>query len=456
LRFLDKLPLGAAKKIIMNNHLNVFKTYSKENRAYQLENDLTRSLAICLQEDALFFHEFLKIIFNQSETDFFNRLFESIDSNNEINIDIQLNANKITNFDYVFAVSLSENEMSDFWSQNFEKDYDPICDLVIKINNIIIVIETKRDNVNCTAQLYNQIFNICKFNFVDKEFTNLNFKEIIYPFDLNWKKLMIIATKVASFEKSTNNHNRFLVDFIELIKSHNHNWLPESSIYSLKPENKILIERRIESAIIDLCKTNNINKLQYNDRIGIDFQLPWAQEILFSINDKGDLVSAIYPGNTKGQGYHLFNSDPKFSDKIEIQSIEYDVEKMYHIKFTSFQKYFTGLWFGDKELKDNLYTSLNFNKFTGRKKRGIHWSEIENLFNMYLNFDWKSKCKWDELIIGSGKNQFDISFGYKIAITIPFEKLKSIDLKRENLKNLVQLLFEINSGFSNKLIKAST
>ena len=41
----------------MNKHLNIFTTYAKDNRTYQLENDLTRSLAICLQEDALFFHE---------------------------------------------------------------------------------------------------------------------------------------------------------------------------------------------------------------------------------------------------------------------------------------------------------------------------------------------------------------------------------------------------------------
>jgi hypothetical protein len=32
----------------MNKHLNLFTSYSKDDRNYQLENDLTRALAISL------------------------------------------------------------------------------------------------------------------------------------------------------------------------------------------------------------------------------------------------------------------------------------------------------------------------------------------------------------------------------------------------------------------------
>ena len=37
----------------MNSHLNIYRTYTEINRKYQLENDLTRALAIALQEDSL-------------------------------------------------------------------------------------------------------------------------------------------------------------------------------------------------------------------------------------------------------------------------------------------------------------------------------------------------------------------------------------------------------------------
>ena len=39
----------------------------------------------------------------------------------------------------------------------------------------------------------------------------------------------------------------------------------------------------------------------------------------------------------------------------------------------------------------------------------LSWT-IENSFN----FDWKEQCKWNEKVINSGRNQFDMSFGYEI------------------------------------------
>ena len=46
---------------------------------------------------------------------------------------------------------------------------------------------------------------------------------------------------------------------------------------------------------------------------------------------------------------------------------------MYHIKFSSFQKYFSGLWFHDNILKSEIYTKENYHKYSGRKKRGDDW-----------------------------------------------------------------------------------
>jgi hypothetical protein len=99
----------------MNKHLNIFKTYAKGNRSYQLENDLTRALAICLQEDALFCHEVLKTIID--DADLYNQLFEDLDGDTDIQIEIQKATSNIGDFEQVFAVSLSESLMSNFWQQ---------------------------------------------------------------------------------------------------------------------------------------------------------------------------------------------------------------------------------------------------------------------------------------------------------------------------------------------------
>lgn len=96
----------------MNSHLNIFNTYSQKNINYQLENDLTRALAITLNEDSLFLNVFLKHIFYK--TDIYEEIFGSIASDISINIDVQKNIKQITGFEKIFAITLSESEMKDF------------------------------------------------------------------------------------------------------------------------------------------------------------------------------------------------------------------------------------------------------------------------------------------------------------------------------------------------------
>ena len=434
----------------MNKHLNIFKTYAKSNRSYQLENDLTRALAICLQEDTLFFHEILKTIIDDSGL--YNQLFEDLDGDTDIQIEIQKKTSQIDEFEKVFAVSLSESFMSDFWQQTHNSEYDPICDLVITINDILIVIEAKRDNIDCTAQLYNQILNI--FNNQSKRIEDN--KEVVMPFDLNWRKLMAIAVKVASFEKTTGNSNRFITDFIQLVKGHNYSWLPETPIGSLKNVNPESIYRRVESALNQFCKNDEtVEKLSYNDRLGTTFSRGWSNELLFKIDpNSGDLVVDIYPGNTKGQGYHIFQREPKFNDALQIDNELYTTRKCYHIKIMG-QSYITGLWLTDDDFSQPLYTKQNFNKHTGRIKRD-DWPIIEDLLDQHISADWKSKCNWQDKIINSKRTVFNIAFGYRISISIPFKKLAQLDVNHSDITPLANLIESIYKAFETKLITEKT
>jgi hypothetical protein len=428
----------------MNNHLNIFRTYAKENRRYQLENDLTRALAISMQENTLFFNEVLKAVLDAKYS---NELFNDLYSSNEISINIQKNSSEIVGFEKIFAVSLSEHVMAEthFWNQKHESVYDPICDIVVRINNIVIIIETKRDNVDCTAQLYNQIFNVCTKNELKIEES----KDLVTPRDLSWPKLMEIAVKVHSFEKAAGSPSRFLNDFIDLVKNHNFRWLPEPSIFSVSPKNKNMIGRRIDSALNESVKQYGRRKLDYNDRLGLVFDSPWAQELLFSIEKNGDLSCSIYPGNTKAQGDSIFQKNAKPRSFMTVSNRQYEVSILYHIKFTSFQRYFTGLWFSEKDMKENLYTKNNFYKYCGRKKRGEDWEAIEALFDRSFqeSFDWKAQCGWKSKIMGSGRNQFDMSFGYELGVVIPFQVLREVDQDKSDLSGLTALIDNIYKEF---------
>ncbi len=431
---------------MMNKHLNIFKTYAKKNRSYQLENDLTRALAICLQEDALFFHEVLKTIIDDSGL--YNRLFEDLDGDTDVQIEIQKRTSLIEEFDKVFAVSLSESAMSDFWQQNHDSEYDPICDLVVTINNILIVIEAKRDNIDCTSQLYNQILNI--FSKQNKPFEND--QEVVTPFDLNWKKLMAIAVKVASFEKTTGNTNRFLTDFIQLVKEHNFSWLPETPIGSLKNVNANAVFRRVESALIEFCDANkSVEKLPYRDTLGTTLTKNWANRLLFDIDtETGDLVVNIYPGNTKGQGYHIFKSEPQFNQQLNIDNEFYTTKKSYHIKIMG-QSYITGLGLTDNDFKKPLYTKRNFDQYTGRVRKES-WGDIEALLNEHISSDWKRECQWEDKILNSNRTLFNISFGYHISIRIPFNRLSQLDVNHNDITPLANLIESIYKAFETSLL----
>ena len=218
----------------MNKHLNIFKTYTNKHRGnFQLENDLTRALAITLQEDSLFFNEVLKNVFDGSN--WYGKLFNSIESETTVSIDIQKRTSQISDFEHIYAISLSESKIGNFWNSSNNINYDPICDVLIKLNGVCLIIEAKRDNVDCTNQVYNQVLNIInKSNKKIVDLTEKEFGDSVTPFDLNWMNLMLIATRIFSFENSVGRPNKFLSDFISLIRSHNYNWLPELSINSLK------------------------------------------------------------------------------------------------------------------------------------------------------------------------------------------------------------------------------
>lgn len=433
----------------MNRHLNIYKTYAKENRSYQLENDLTRAFAITLQEDPLVLGEVLKNLIPKR----FDLLFSDPDSESNIEILIQQRVSDINEFDDIIAVSLSATEMQPdaFKNQTHNILYDPICDLVIRVNEILIIVEAKRDNIDCAAQLYNQVFNILEKNNRIEEF-----EEIVTPVDLNWPKLMGLCTKVLSFEASTGNINRFLSDFVGLVKEHNFRWFPELPLGALKVENTRGINRRFESALIESAKHLNVQKLRSSDRMGLEINRDWAKELLLSFNEIGDLVFAVYPGNTKGQGYGLFRNEPKFKKTINSRNVSYPTSYQYHVKFTSFQKYFSGLWFSDNELKKELYTVNNFHKYTGRKYRGADWSGLEKLFDQCFkeSYNWRddNHSQWDQKMINSGKNRFDVSFGYEVTVTIPYSELKKVDIDKDEIGGLVSLISDIYHEFEDILI----
>ncbi|WP_299061705.1 hypothetical protein [uncultured Polaribacter sp.] len=433
----------------MNSHLNLFKTYTKENKERQLENDLTRAFAICLLENNMFLHSILKTVLKESV---YSNLFSNFEGKSNLKIDIQKRVNELESFDKLYAVSVSGFKMKtdDFYAQTFTTEFQPITDMVISIDNVVVIFEVKRDNTDCTAQLFNQALNALKTQ--DKN--NIINISTVTAVDLCWSKLVKLSLKINNFQKSINNTSRFLNDFIEFVKTHNYRWFPELPLSAVKlNKNLNRVEDRIKTAI------SNSNYESLVNRIGFKINVGWASEVIFRLDKSVNTFDAyIYPGNTKGQGYSLFTKEgePKFVHEIHLNGNTFKIEKSFHIKFTSFQKYFQGLEGKNSDTILPMITKANFRKISGRKKRGANnWKNVEVFFDKHLKpeYEWRGKCNWIDGILKSGKNQFDLSLGFMLRIKIPFEILQNVDTSENNIIPLIEFLEKIKNEFEKIVIQ---
>ena len=271
----------------MNRHLNIFDPYTKSLRDNQLENDLTRALAICLQEDNVFLHAFLKSVLGKKT---YSKLFSEA-SDGKIEIDIQQDVESISEFNKLYALSITGIPMNtdNFKGQKPSKEYNPITDLIIVINDIVIIGEVKPNDTDCTNQLYTQSYNAVR----DSELKITD----VTPVDMNWKKLMEIAVQTKNFEEASLKSARFIGDFIQFIRGHNHRWLPVSPFGSLADSITSVnaYKKRINSVLASISDKHEI--LEYSDRIGLKLNNGWAQEIVFNFHNYNGKNAAIGFGN---------------------------------------------------------------------------------------------------------------------------------------------------------------
>ncbi|MGQ3676888.1 hypothetical protein [Tenacibaculum discolor] len=434
----------------MNQHLNIFNPYTKTNRENnQLENDLTRALALTILENDLFCYTFLKYILQHKEG-VFEQTTNYSTNFNQLEINIQKKVSSISDFDHLFAVGISGVPIqigNEFLNQTFNKDYEPITDLFIEIGNTAIIIEIKPNNIDCTSQLYNQIYNIYKENPT---------KDDVTPVDYNWKKLTQHAIEVNNFQELINKPNRFLNNFIDFLRKHNYSWLPENPLLHI-PFTETNINP-IKDRLKTIISQSSLELLNKSDRLGFICNKNWADEILIWLNPNEKLLCfGLYPGNTKGQGYFIFKNEgvPQFKEEIVINNTDYKVNIDYHIKFSSFQKYFAGLDFTDSDLNKPFYNRKNFIKYTGRKKRNMgDWDKLETLFNDVFKKDyfWKDKAEWHKKMLSSGKSQFDVTFGYSITVNISYTTISELDYNKESMNEVIHYMSEISSQFENILI----
>lgn len=434
----------------MDRHLNLFRAFSQNLSHENIEDNLSRAFVICLQNNNLLFHEFLKRIFSETEqTAVYSSIFTDITSLDNLNMDIQVKTDDINSEEFrkVFAVAISGKalDMSGFYSYHANSTKSHTTDIFITINDIAIVIEVKRNDDDCRSQLYQQV----------AAFTADINQNNVHPLDFNWRKVMELVTQINGFQILNHQNDRFLGDFIDLVKSHNQNWLPVAPFSSISniPQNRHKFKKRIEAALNFVSEDLNI--LEYSDRIGLQISNGWASEIVINVQknnlEKLDLHFGIWPGNTKSQGYKMLSELNKHSSwsppkEVVINNERFQVKWGYEIKFCHFNRFVTNIILRDEHIKDGkkIISSLVHQKYTGKYNRD-KWLELENFLDEYIkeDFNWREYMKWEKNFEQTNRTYLTLSIGYEIETIVPIDYVQRIDTQIDDLQSLSELIKNI-------------
>lgn len=162
-----------------DRHLNLFRFYNQNpnNKVVAIENNFVRALALCLRYDYNFYEKFVE------------KVCKGVGVGSCPKILIQESAQTLANFkfDRIIPITITENKNSvKLVPPESYEEYtsNPICDLIIYVDNVLVICEIRVHNEDCSDKIYNQIrcINVKKQATVD-EITNLSWIDIVNVMD---------------------------------------------------------------------------------------------------------------------------------------------------------------------------------------------------------------------------------------------------------------------------------
>jgi len=422
----------------MDHHLNLFRFFNESIATEFIENNLSRAFSICLTNNSFFFNEYIKAIITNDDYEY---LFSSISKDTKYSLNIQIDTATIEkeSFSKVYAVAMTSDKnlnMDDFFSQPDFGERKNITDIIISLKDIAIIIEVKRTGEDCKAQLYNQVLPFVreKYNVIPKRFS--------------WQEIVRLMEKVKHVQHLMSQNSVFIPDFLQLSEIRFPHWF-EPKPFNVLPfssqngaPNYIQLSQRMRQAL----SASKYELLGYSDRLGITVPFGWASEVIpeFKSNENKDYIEFyIWPGNTKQQGYQIFNKPLAWQDKktLSISGVEYELEIAFNIKFCHFNRYVTGINYYEQDLIKPLHTSDNFYSQSGKWNWNLEtekWCKGNtNDFERFMDdhfkpeFKWRDHCDWTEKFTNTDRNYFTMSLGYEVTVFIPYSHFKTID-KNEN------------------------
>jgi len=421
-----------------NHHLNLFHFYGKSKKQF-LEDNLTRGLAICLENDPILLDRFLRAILKEN----FDNLFRTVGGSDNLMINVQERAKDFEGVQTVFGVPLTTRELSGFEDSEPQGVDNPITDLSIQINDNLILVEVKRTKEDCRSQLQNQVEKMNET--IDGDLV------ITYEEEFKWGTLMDLYRHTLNFQREVKSVNLFTYDYYHFVKRQYPAWFENVPFGEISfpsnikdnPKLKELIEVRLNVIKEKMLEIWNKERGRKDDLVYNRANIPvpdynWVDEInIEPIVDDGHKYIAVkvWPGDTKHQGSSIYQSDKTFDWPKKISGYEFVVQP--YLKFSGRG----GLcWIHTKQISDvDTHKRSFFKKYTGRwtrknndsiwEKKNADWIDFDKILNKVNGVEktWQKESEFDEKIQNSNRTVFNVSTGFEIEVRIPYSNAQEID-----------------------------
>lgn len=442
-----------------NHHLNLFRFFNESTEKEFIENNLSRAFSLCLTNNSFFLNEYIQDIVTEED---YQYLFSSISSDTICSVDIQIDTATIEKESYitVYAVAMTADRtlnMDDFFNQPEYTDKKNITDILISIKDIAVIIEVKRTGEDCKAQLFNQVLPFIK---EQKKYS-------VIPKRYSWQDVVKLMEKVKHVQQLVSQNSVFIIDFLELSEIRYPDWF-EPKPFNIIPfssqwgtPNHTQLKKRMRQALAGVSEIagEEYQLLPYSDRLGISVPFGWASEVIPEFEYYPDKVEEyvtfyIYPGNTKQQGYQIFNKPLDWTKKqiLSINDSNYELQIVLNIKLCHFNRYISGINFSEQDVIKPLHTSDNFYHLSGKWNRDS-WKDFEKLMDEHFKpeCNWRDKCKWDDNFTNTDRSYFTMSLGFEVSFFIPFSQFKAIDKSDTDVSKVSDIINKIVDGFKNLL-----
>lgn len=418
----------------MNNHLNVFRHYKETS----WENNLTRALAITLLNNPLFFSNFFRKITGEN-------FEERVDLYPNISIDSQVAIKNIQeDFEVVYPVALTTKDL-DISNKNSLSTENPICDLIIIVDNICILVEVKISEEDCIAQLNNQVDVLIAAS--EEKGSEIERKDIT---SLKWDEIISIAEKVQSITKVFNSDSIILNQFIEYLGINYPSWFPVKDFYNISlPSSEHSKEKYEINKRLELLKSElTLNTGNHKNRTYISLDKPWASEVNLYLENEY-ICMGLWPGDTRTQGWSLFrmNPDVSFMELEEKSSVNYEYTVSPYFNFFG-QSPISTYHIPKEDIKDLKFKDI-FHNMTGRKKKD-DWKVFSKDMDKLFPVEWKEKCSWNTKILNSNRTQFNASLGFAVICWIKYSHIQKLERENGLVKFLQKRKNEMVNSIENK------